>query len=236
MTPPPLRPQRLWSRRPFLWGLSAIAILGSENVSARSNEDLQTRRLNNRIELWSTFARRSKTLVVRYSARRESSLLREPLITTGVLAFAAPSRLVFSDDTNRGSTTSISNDLAVILAANQKGLPQGPAIVPASNPALRWLRDHLVALFAPGDGSALLANARSHAPKGRQPRLELLPPHASPARKVLRSLTVTFDPVGGAILVIDIAEAQGDRIIFRLSDHRQDPEDPTLLRLLNPKT
>jgi hypothetical protein len=69
-------------------------------------------------------------------------------------------------------------------------------------------------------------------PKSRTPRLELLPITGSAVRKLLRSLTITFDPVGGAVIKIVISEAQGDIVELKLSDHRQNIDGEELARLI----
>jgi hypothetical protein len=222
------------TRRSWIFGaVAAIATVSPGSSAAAPTSGIQERRLANRIELWSSFSRRTKTMVARYSAKRQSSLLHEPLIVTGTLGFNSPSTLVLRDDDLSGSTTKIGAEgepFAII--PNQSSVPRGPHTDPENLPAMRWLRDRLLALFNPGDGSALLANSRSLVPRGRAPRLELLPPLDSPTRKLLRSLTITFDPVGGAVLIIDLTEAQGDRIVVHVSDHRQNPGEAELRRVL----
>jgi hypothetical protein len=206
-------------RRDLLIGSGAAGLLGlTGSLAWAQNPD--ERRLQNRIELWSNYARRTENLVARYVSERQSSLLYEPLVRTGVVAFGKPDRLVLRDDGLTGSTTSMTGG-DVKIAPNERSVPAGPETDPSSSPALAWLRDRLVALFAPGDGAALVADCRTRVPKGRTPRLELLPITGSAVRRRMRSLTITFDPVGGAVLNIEIAEAAGDLFELRLSDHRQ---------------
>ena len=217
-------------RRGFVIGCG-VGMVGVTSVFAAPPADVEARRLANRLELWGTFARRTDALVARYEARRESSLLYEPKVSSGALAFVKPATLVFRDDGLLGSVTRV-GDGEVTIRPNDGASPQGPPIRPADLPALSWLRDRLIAVFAPGDGTALTANSRASVPRSSTPRLELLPPLDSPERKSLRSLVVTFDPVGGAVVEIDIAEAQGDRFRMWLSDHRQNPSEAELERVL----
>lgn len=212
-------------RRDLLVGSGSLAIvMGSSGLARAQSPD--ERRLQNRIELWSNYARRTENLIARYVSERQSSLLYEPLVRTGVLAFAKPDRLVLRDDGLTGSTTTMEAG-AITIAPNERSVPPGPPTDPQANPALAWLRDRLVALFAPGDGASLVADCRTRVPKGRSPRLELLPITGSAVRRSMRSLTLTFDPVGGAVLNVEIAEAAGDVFELRLSDHRQNvgPEE-----------
>ena len=92
----------------------------------------------------------------------------------------------------------------------------------AERPGLQWLARRLHILFAPARaGEGLIDGVRSEVPKGRTLRLTLMPRRDDPARLELRSLTITFDPVGGAPLRLEIAHAQGDQHRLDLSDHRQ---------------
>lgn len=188
------------------------------------------RRMQNRLELWGNYARRTENLVARYVCERHSSLLYEPLVRTGVLAFAVPDSLVLRDDGLTGSTTLMEAG-QVSIRPNESSVPAGPDTDPAALPGLAWLRDRMVALFAPGDANALVADSRTRVPRSRTPRLELLPITGSAVRKLLRSLTVTFDPVGGAVINLTIAEAQGDIVELKLSDHRQNIDAEELARM-----
>jgi hypothetical protein len=217
-------------RRELIVGGIALG-MGSLVAHAGPPTDVEARRLANRLELWGTFARRTESLVARYNGRRESSLLFEPLVSSGAMAFVAPATLVFRDDGLTGSNTRLEGG-DVSIRPNEGSVPQGPAIRPSELPALGWLRDRLLALFNPGDGSALTADSRVLVPRSRKPRLQLLPPLDSVERKLVRSLTITFDPVGGAVLEIDLQEAQGDRFRLSLADHRQNPSESELERVL----
>jgi hypothetical protein len=158
-------------------------------------------------------------------------LLYEPLVRTGSLAFAVPDTLTLKDDGLTGSTTRMRAG-EVSIRPNESSVPPGPEIDPAALPGMAWLRDRMVALFAPGDASTLVAQSRTRVPKSRTPRLELLPITGSAVRKLLRSLTITFDPVGGAVIKIVISEAQGDIVELKLSDHRQNIDGEELARLI----
>lgn len=184
----------------------------------------QERKLANRLELWSGYARRTRTLMARLSTVRETSLLEEPLSSTGTLVFRAPDLLVLRDDGRQGSTTLVDGD-HIRVFRNGAGRSDPSATVADDRPAAQWLARHLVAMFAPGDGTALLHDARTHVPKGRGHRLELMPPVGSATRRQLRSVSLQLDPVAGTITQIVVAEAQGDRVVLGLSDHRQNVPD-----------
>jgi hypothetical protein len=87
-------------------------------------------------------------------------------------------------------------------------------------------------LFIPGEPDALLADARVNVPKGKGYRIELLPPRGSPARQVIRSITIHLDPVAGAVTQVLLAEAQGDRLLLQITDHRQNVDDADVDRLI----
>lgn len=187
--------------------------------------ELEDKRLANRLELWANFAKRTKNLVVRITTTRETSLLREPLVATGTLVFASPDTLVLRDDGLAGSTT-------IVDARGQRIVPNraGAAIIaidPGTAPAAVWLGERLRATFAPGEGDGLVADSRAEVPKGGH-RLDLLPPVDSEIRKQLRSVTLHFDAVTGAVIEIHIAEVQGDRVRIQLADHRQNIPDADL--------
>lgn len=205
----------------------------SDNESEPSPEQ---RRLANRLELHHNYAKRTKNLVARYTSERISSLLQEPLVNSGQLAFVAPGTLVLRDDGATGSTTRIGPGV-LELQANDPSLPQR-SMVDASGstpPALRWLADRLIACFAPEPegGQALIGDGRSEVPRGHLPRLVILPRRGSPARLVLRSLTLTLDPVGGAIQRIVIAEADGGEFRLALVEPQQNVEPESLSRILD---
>ena len=70
----------------------------------------------------------------------------------------------------------------------------------------------------------------------RRPPVAALPNVCSPVRKVLRAVMVRFDPVGGAPIEIEISEAQGDRVVIQLADHRQNVSDEELETVLGSDT
>jgi hypothetical protein len=200
------------------------------SASRARGEDPQDKRLQNRLELWANYANRTKNLLVRLTSTRETSLLQAPLVVTGQLVFQAPSLLVLRDDGLSGSTTVFDADTMTILANQSHG--HAPSVLPRDRlPAAAWLSDRLLALFAPGDGAAIIADSRVEVPKGGY-RLDVLPPRNSQVRKVLRSLSVHLDAVAGAVTELVIAEAQGDRLRLQLADHRQNVPDEDVTRIL----
>lgn len=188
-------------------------------------------RLAARLELWSGYARKSHNLLARIISTRTSSLLFEPLVVSGSLAFMEPNVLALRDDDVTGSGTIIRHGIATIEANRLEAPVTDP--LPA-RPALTWLSDRLVALFAPGDGSRLIAESVARVPKGRKRRLELLPPEGSPTRQEIRMITVELDSVGGHVLSITIDEARGDQLKIALSDHRQNVDEEQIQRVINP--
>lgn len=208
--------------RPRVAG-SAPAGPDPEAPDAPSPEE---RKLANRLELWSGYAKRTQSLMCRLSTRRETSLLLEPLETTGTLLFrASPLLLVLRDDGRQGSTTIVDGE-QIRIVLNGVGRADPDAVVADPRPAAQWLARRLVHMFAPGDGTELIEGSRTHVPKGHGHRLELMPPIGSTTRRQLRSVSMQLDPVVGTITQITIAEAQGDRVVLGLSDHRQNlPEE-----------
>lgn len=196
-------------------------------------DELEDKRLANRLELWANYAKRTRNLLVRLTTTRETSLLREPLVVTGTLVFGptaeGASRLVLRDDGLVGSTT-ILDDRGMRILPNRADVPatmvDGDAV-----PGAAWLGARLRAAFAPGEGEALVADSRTVVPRGGH-RLDLLPLRDSPARKLVRSLTLHFDAVTGAILEILVAEVQGDRVRLQLADHRQNVPDEDLAAVM----
>lgn len=210
-------------RRALLLGAGAL-VVGSAHAG-----ELEDKRLANRLELWANFAKRTRNLVVRTTTTRETSLLREPLVATGTLVFAAPDTLVLRDDGLAGSST-------IVDARGPRIVPNrtSAAIIvvdPVTAPAGAWLAERLRATFAPGDGQKLVADSRAEVPRGGH-RLDLLPPQDSEIRKQLRSVSLHFDAVTGAVIEIIIAEVQGDRVRIQLADHRQNVPDADLEVLL----
>jgi hypothetical protein len=204
--------------RTLLHTLAGVG-LGSRRAWAAPTQ-LEEKRLQNRLALWHNYAARTKTLLARVTTTRETSLLESPLVVTGTLAFSAPATLVTRDDGLGGSTTRFDAEgVRVTLNRTEGGREAVSAMSHA--PAAAWVGDRLVRMFAPGDERDLVDGARFHIPRGRGYRLELMPPRGSVIRKVVRSITITLDPVAGAINEIAIAEAQGDRVHLRITDHRQ---------------
>ncbi len=219
-----------WSRRSWCAAASTLAL--ARTASAEEAED---KRLQNRLELWANYAQRTKNLLARLTSTRETSLLQAPLVVTGQLLFRAPSQLVFRDDGLSGSTTVFDAGTMTILPNQSHG--RAVSALPRDRlPAAAWLSDRLIALFAPGDGAAIVADSRVEVPRGGARsggyRLEVLPPRNSQIRKVLRSLSVHLDAVAGAVTELLIAEAQGDRLRLQLADHRQNVPDEDVDRIL----
>jgi hypothetical protein len=223
-------PRKPWSRRALI-GLGLIGAPLLVLAAPPTPEDRESRRVAARLELWAGFARKSSNLLVRYTSSRTSPLLLEPLVGSGSLAFVAPGTLVMRDDGATGSTTRIEPG-RVAIEPNDPSLPRRPLPKRSESPALRWLADHLLGCFAPGDGSALTTDARVEIPSGRTPRLTLMPPRDSAARAVIRSVTLTLDQVGGAVIRLEIAESDGGSIVLGLADHRQAVDPELLARVL----
>lgn len=230
--------QPLLGRRALLGGATSFALLGLALIgrAAPASEPTQSldpaqRRLANRLELWSNYARKTQNLVARYTSTRKSPLLVAELVESGMLAFVAPALLVLRDDGVTGSTTRIEPS-KIAITPNDPSLPDRRLPSRSEAPALGWLADHLVAGFAPGDGSALTTDARTEVPSGKTPRLNLMPPRDSIARTLIRSMTLTLDQVGGAVVRVEIAESDGSSFVLQISDHRQNVEQELLDRVL----
>jgi hypothetical protein len=210
-------------RRSALLGLFGCAALPRIALAA---PDPAARRLENRLELWHNYAKKTTNLVARLTTTRTTSLLHDPLVVTGSLLFLAPATLVLRDDGLAGSTTIIDPEgTRIFTNASTEAAP--PTTPPGREPALDWVAERLVRTFAPGQPDTLVADDRTHVPKGRGYRLELLPPKGSTIRRLVRSFAIELDAVVGAVVQITIAEAQGDRVVLGLQDHRQnlEPED-----------
>ncbi|MBK6920272.1 MAG: outer membrane lipoprotein carrier protein LolA [Deltaproteobacteria bacterium] len=215
------------SRRSLLVGLGAALCARSAHA-----DELTDKRLQNRLELWANYAKRTRNLIARVTTTRETSLLREPLVVTGQIIFRAPSTFVVRDDGLAGSTTIVDGDeLSIVPNQRVEGTPLRPPIARSENLAAAWLADRLRAAFAPGDGAELIADARTDVPK-RGYRLDILPPRGSVIRRAIRSVTLHLDPVAGAVTQILIAEAQGDRVHMQIADHRQNLPDEDLDALM----
>lgn len=214
-------------RRTLLLAMPAL-VLSRRAAAEPSPEE---RKLANRLELWSNYSRRTQNLMARLGTSRETSLLEEPLMSTGTLVFRAPDLLVLREDGRQGATTLIEAS-AIRIFLNAAGRRDPAAIDADRRPAARWLAQRLLRLFAPGDGTELLEDTRPHVPKGRGYRLELLPPRGSATRRQIRSVTAHLDPVAGSVSQIVIAEAQGDRVTMSLSDHRQNLPDEDIAAFL----
>ncbi len=209
------------SRRTVLLG--GVSVLASPRIAAAADQRL----LQNRLELWSNYARRTKNVMARLITTRETSLLDEPLVTQGSLVFDAPTTLLMRDDGLVGSSTLIEGE-SVTVRPNQPSLAAPPPVEPALREAQRWLSSLLLRLFAPppkeeGGERTLIEGLRVDVPR-RSFRLELMPARGSIVRKTFRSVTVHLDPVVGTVTQIILAQTQGDRLRLQLTDHRQNVE------------
>jgi len=206
------------SRRSLLAG--GLASLTVPSVAHAADQRL----LQNRLELWGNYARRTKNMMARLVTTRETSLLDEPLVTQGALVFDAPTTLLMRDDGLAGSSTLIEGE-RVIVRPNQTTLAKPPEVEPAQREAQQWLAGLLLRLFAPppqeeGGERSLIEGLRVDVPR-RSFRLELMPARGSIVRKTFRSVTVHLDPVVGTVTQILLMQTQGDRLRLQLSDHRQ---------------
>ena len=217
------------TRRSILAGLG-VTIAWPGLAAARPAD---AKRLENRRELWANYARRTENMVARLVSTRETSLLDEPLVSTGQLAFIAPDTLALRDDGLTGSSTLIEGD-RIAVVSNQDKAGAGRYIDTEQFVAAAWLADRLKRMFRADKPEALTDNARVNVPRGKGYRLELMPPKGSPVRAELRSVTVHLDPVAGAVTKIVIAEARGDRLTLGLSDHRQNVEPGDLDAIFSP--
>ncbi len=193
-------------------------------LTSRDALAVDQRLLQNRLELWSNYARRTKNVMARLVTTRETSLLDEPLVTQGSMVFDAPTTLLMRDDGLTGSSSLIEGE-TITVVPNQTTLASPPEIEPAMREAQRWLADLLVRLFAPppkeeGGERSLIEGLRVDVPR-RSFRMELMPARGSVVRKTFRSVTVHLDPVVGTVTQVLIAQTQGDRVRLQLSDHRQ---------------
>lgn len=209
-------------------GLVLAALAAPTTVLAAPSA---SRRLENRLDLWSNYARRTNNLLARLTTTRETSLLDEPMITIGTLAFKAPGTLVLREDGLTGSTTLIERGRLHVVP-NQKTLPRGVDYELDRLPGARWLSQQLLRIFGGPTTAALREHARISAPRGRGYRLEILPPAGGVERREVRSLVMDLDPVAGAVTKIVIMEAQGDRVVLQLSDPRQNIEPGDIERIL----
>ncbi len=198
------------------------------------------RRLRNRVELWRGFAARTQSLRARYTLTRRSSLLVDPLVVTGTLAFVAPARLVLRDDAHTGSTTRIDGD-AVVIRPNDRELPE--TVAGSDAPALAWLRARLMTLVAPPPGDndpelaarALLRGCEVSIPRGSGMQL-LLTPRAGASgaaiSRTIRSLRVRLEPTTGAVQLLELEETLGDRVVMEFGQHQQNLDADVLRGLL----
>lgn len=221
----------LGRRALLLGGVAGLVGVGVGLGHAAPSGDANQRRLDNRLALWSTFASKSHNLLARYSSTRTSPLLLDELVESGSLAFVEPATLVLRDDGVTGSTTRVEPG-GITITPNDPSLPQRSLPPRHDAPALRWLADHLVASFAPGEGADLTAGARVEVSRRGTPWLRLMPPRDSVARGLIRSVTLTLDQGGGAVVRVEIAESDGSTFVLRISDHRQNVEDEMLARVL----
>lgn len=219
------------SRRSLLWGGITAGLLGPSTARAADQRLLQ-----NRLELWANYARRTKNVMARLVTTRETSLLDEPLVTQGSLVFDAPTTLLMRDDGLVGSSSLVEGE-SLTVRPNQPTLVGPPAVEPAHREAQQWLATLLLRLFAPpppeeGSERSLIEGMRVDVPR-RSFRLELLPARGSVVRKTFRSVSVHLDPVVGTVNQILIAQTQGDRLRLRITDHRQNVEQADIDAVLN---
>jgi hypothetical protein len=217
-------------RRTVVAALGASFFTGVRTGWAAPSPEAQRRQ--NRLELWHNYAGKTDNLVARLTTTRETSLLDEPLTVTGMLVFLGPDTLILRDEGLRGSTTLITAEGSRTFASSAQVPPVRPR---GREPAVDWIADRLVAMFArSADPETLVAGARVSIPRGGGYRMELLPPKGSTIRRRVRSVAVELDPVAGAVTQITIAEAQGDRVVLGLADHRQNLAELDLEPLLAP--
>lgn len=219
------------SRRTVLWGGVAAGLLSPSSVLAADQRLLQ-----NRLELWANYARRTKNVLARLVTTRETSLLDEPLVTQGSLVFDAPTTLLMRDDGLVGSSSLLEGESVTVLP-NQPTLALPPPVEPGLREAQKWLSTLLLRLFAPppleeGGERSLIEGMRVDVPR-RSFRLELMPARGSVVRKTFRSITIHLDPVVGTVNQILIAQTQGDRLRLQLTDHRQNVEQADIDAVLD---
>lgn len=229
-------------RRLLTSGVAALGALALGHVSGFDRRSwAQTpsdARLERRLELWSNYAAKTENLTARYTSTRTSSLLHEPLVHTGALAFASPGVLVLADDAMDGAVTRIGEGRVSIVPRADMGDPDDDRppddgrIDPRAAPGLLWLRDRLLGCFDGRSDRGLAVGCDAHAPRGRRPRIELRPPEGSAVRKLMRVVVVQLDPVGGAVVHIQIDEAGGDRFELALADHRQNVDQAEIDRIV----
>jgi len=224
-------------RRVFMSSAAAVGVgvaLAAGPAARGWAQGADDRRLARRLELWATYATKTENLTARYTSTRTSSLLHEPLVNTGALVYAAPDTLAMVDDAMGGSRTIIRGGRVQIAPRQADETEAAERVDPRQAPGLLWLKDRLLACFSPevGDeGDGLVTSVQAHAPRGRRPRIELRPDEGSPVRKLIRVVIVQLDPVGGAVVRIQIDEAQGDSFVLALADHRQNVDATEIERV-----
>ena len=217
-------------RRHLLLGAPALGVA----TLASAAPDVQTRRRDNRLELWHEYAKRTRTLLARVATTRETPLLEEDLVVTGSLLFIAPATLLLIDDSPTGSTTIVDPSGSRIVH-NQPRVPDPPLVARGTRPAADWLGDRLVRTFAPVAPESLIESCRAQVPKKSGGyRLDLLPPVGSAIRRVIRSYTLELDPTAGAVTRIEIDEVGSGRVTLGLRDHRQNIEAADYAALVEP--
>jgi hypothetical protein len=163
-----------------------------------------------RLTLWQRPA--PPAFTARYTLTRHTSLLWEPRVVHGTLAFTAGS-LELRDDEPTGATTRMRADRCEI-SANDTTLPPGPAV--QVTPAVTWLRDRLFALFAARDRDQLLKDTRVSVPRGPGQQLDLSPQRSHPAHQVIDRLRERLDPDTGALQGLELVLTCGDRVTLTL--------------------
>lgn len=196
-------------------GVASVLLL-ARRAAARSDRD--QRRLENRLELWASFAQKTENLIVRTALERRSALLKEPHVAIGTLYAQRPARLLFHDDAAQGSSTFIEPQHIAIQAHQSGATPI--AIDSEQHIGAAWLQQRLTALFLGPSSDELTANCQIEIPNGGY-RIELLPPRGSLIRQSIRSIGLRLDPVTGAVIRLSIAETQGDELDLKFTDHRQ---------------
>ncbi len=222
----------LWTRRSLLTSFAlGGAALAVGSIPLHAEPPPEDPRLTRRIELWEAFSRKThQNMIARTLTTRRSALLDQALVTTGSLALKVPDLLVLTDDDVSGSQTRFEDD-RVYLALRRTPAGERRPIDPKTAPALLWTRDRMLALLSPGPRDRLHADCDLRAAKGKSLVLEMRPYAVSPLRRFIRLITASLDATTGAVIQIELHEAQGDVVTLGISDHRQDVDEESLTRL-----